>query len=50
MKSQGLLVKIVLEALYTRLENGKPLDTGDLDRELRGSYRQQGFGKWIIKR
>ena len=23
--------KIVLEALYTRLENGKPLDTGDLD-------------------
>ncbi len=28
--------KIVLEALYTRLENGKPLDTGDLDRELRG--------------
>ena len=28
--------KIVLEALYTRLENGKSLDTGDLDRELRG--------------
>ena len=27
--------KIVLEALYTRLENGKSLDTGDLDRELR---------------
>ena len=28
--------KIVLESLYTRLENGKSLDTGDLDRELRG--------------
>jgi phosphate starvation-inducible PhoH-like protein len=28
--------KIVLEALYTRLESGKSLDTGDLDRELRG--------------
>ena len=28
--------KIVLEALYTRLENGKSLDAGDLDRELRG--------------
>ena len=30
--------KIVLEALYTRLENGKSIDidTGDLDRELRG--------------
>ena len=28
--------KIVLEALYTRLENGKTLDAGDLDRELRG--------------
>jgi phosphate starvation-inducible PhoH-like protein len=27
--------KIVLEALYIRLENGKPLDTGDLNRELR---------------
>lgn len=27
--------KIVLEALYLRLENGKSLDTGDLDRELR---------------
>ena len=27
--------KIVLEALYTRLKNGKSLDTGDLDRELR---------------
>ena len=27
--------KIVLEALYNRLENGKTLDTGDLDRELR---------------
>ena len=28
--------KIVLEVLYTRLENGKSLDSGDLDRELRG--------------
>ena len=28
-------VKAVLEALYTRLEAGKSLDTGDLDRELR---------------
>ncbi len=28
--------KIILEALYTRLENGKTLDSGDLDRELRG--------------
>ncbi len=28
--------KIVLESLYNRLENGKSLDTGDLDRELRG--------------
>ena len=28
--------KIVLESLYTRLENGKSLDNGDLDRELRG--------------
>ena len=28
--------KIVLEALYTRLESGKSIDTGDLDRELRG--------------
>ena len=28
--------KIVLEALYTRLENGKSIDAGDLDRELRG--------------
>ena len=28
--------KIVLEVLYTRLENGKTLDSGDLDRELRG--------------
>ena len=28
--------KMVLEALYTRLENGKSLDSGDLDRELRG--------------
>ena len=27
--------KIVLEVLYTRLENGKSLDSGDLDRELR---------------
>ena len=27
--------KIVLEALYTRLKNGKSLDNGDLDRELR---------------
>ncbi|MFL2795880.1 MAG: PhoH family protein [Paracoccaceae bacterium] len=27
--------KIVLEVLYTRLENGKTLDSGDLDRELR---------------
>ena len=27
--------KLVLEALYTRLENGKSLDNGDLDRELR---------------
>ena len=27
--------KKVLEALYTRLKNGKSLDTGDLDRELR---------------
>ena len=27
--------KMVLEVLYTRLENGKPLDSGDLDRELR---------------
>jgi phosphate starvation-inducible PhoH-like protein len=27
--------KIVLEALYTRLKNGKSLDSGDLDRELR---------------
>ena len=27
--------KAVLEALYTRLEAGKSLDTGDLDRELR---------------
>ena len=27
--------KIVLEELYTRLENGKSLDSGDLDRELR---------------
>ena len=28
--------KIVLKSLYTRLENGKSLDNGDLDRELRG--------------
>ena len=28
--------KMVLEVLYTRLENGKSLDSGDLDRELRG--------------
>jgi len=28
--------KIVLEVLYNRLENGKTLDSGDLDRELRG--------------
>ena len=28
--------KMVLKALYTRLENGKSLETGDLDRELRG--------------
>ncbi len=27
--------KLVLEALYNRLENGKSLDNGDLDRELR---------------
>ena len=27
--------KKVLEALYTRLKNGKSLDTGDLERELR---------------
>ena len=27
--------KLILEALYTRLENGKSLETGDLDRELR---------------
>ena len=27
--------KATLEALYTRLEAGKSLDTGDLDRELR---------------
>ena len=27
--------QIVLEALYTRLKNGKSLDNGDLDRELR---------------
>jgi len=27
--------KTILEALYTRLETGKTLDTGDLDRELR---------------
>ncbi len=27
--------KIVLEELYTRLENGKSLESGDLDRELR---------------
>ncbi|MCH1411807.1 MAG: PhoH family protein [Rhodobacteraceae bacterium] len=27
--------KIALEAMYTRLENGKSLDNGDIDRELR---------------
>ena len=31
-RSEG---KLILEALYTRLENGKSLETGDLDRELR---------------
>jgi phosphate starvation-inducible PhoH-like protein len=31
-RSEG---KLILEALYTRLENGKSLETGDLDREIR---------------
>ena len=36
--------KIVLEALYTRLESGKSLDTGDLDRELRGITGNKDLG------
>ena len=35
--------KIVLEALYTRLQNGKSLETGDLDRELRGVKGSKDF-------
>ena len=36
--------KIVLEALYTRLKNGKSLDNGDLDRELREVTVGNDFG------
>ncbi len=35
--------KMVLEVLYTRLENGKSLDSGDLDRELRGFTGGKGL-------
>ena len=34
----------VLQALYTRLEQGKSLDAGDIDRELRMGRSEEGTG------
>ena len=37
--------KMVLEVLYTRLENGKSLDSGDLDREFRSPHSDRGCSR-----